>query len=175
MARVNPEKPWLSKLLKELQHLTRKCQVAYKGFWDCLEKILASLQRVNPYSCSNREIGIKISGDGTTVSCSVYLVVIPFVIHNETFASSSNDHYTIVSVNWEESYEYIAECNTDLLTEMESLKSLQVSDYTHNFTYFLGADMKFLAMVLGIEAANSTYSCIWYKCPARYHYNISYW
>ena len=129
---------------------------------------------MNPSSCSNREIGVKISGDGTTVSRSVYLVVIPFVIHNETFASSSNDHYTIVSVNWEESYEYIAECNTDLLTEMESLKSLQVSDYTHNFTYFLGADMKFLAMVLGIEAANSTYSCIWYKCPARYHYNISY-
>lgn len=91
-------------------------------------------------------------GDGTTVSRSVYLVVIPFVIHNETFASSSND--------CKESYEYIAECITDLLTEMESLKeslnSLQVGDYTYNFNYFLGADMKFLMMVLGIEAPNST-------------------
>ena len=77
---------------------------------------------MNPSSCSNREIGVKISGDGTTGS--VYLIVIPFVIHNETFASSSNDHYTIVSVNCKESYEYIAECITDLLTEMESLNSL---------------------------------------------------
>ena len=51
--------------------------------------------------------------------------------------------------------------------------SLQVGDYTYNFTYFLGADMKFLAMALRIEAANSTYSCIWYKCPARDHYNIT--
>lgn len=33
--------------------------------------------------------------------------------------------------------------------------------------------MKFLAMALGIEAANSTYSCIWYKCPARDCYNIT--
>ena len=50
---------------------------------------------------------------------------------------------------------------------MESLNSLQVGDYTYELTYFIGADMKFLAMALGIEAANSTYSCVWCKCPSR--------
>ena len=33
--------------------------------------------------------------------------------------------------------------------------------------------MKFLAMALGIEAANSTYSCVWCKCPARDCHNIT--
>ena len=30
--------------------------------------------------------------------------------------------------------------------------------------YFLGGDLKFLAIVCGIEAANAKYACIWCKC-----------
>lgn len=56
---------------------------------------------------------------------------------------------------------------------MESLNSVQVGDYTYKLTYFLEADMKFLAMALGIEAANSTYSCAWCKCSSGNRHNIT--
>ena len=63
------------------------------------------------------------TGDGTTVSCSVRLVVIAFVIiHDETIANSPNDHYTIALVNCKENYVCIAECITDLVTENGKLK-----------------------------------------------------
>jgi len=32
-------------------------------------------------------------------------------------------------------------------------------------TYFFGADMKYLAICLGLQAANAEYFCIWCKCP----------
>lgn len=38
--------------------------------------------------------------------------------------------------------------------------------------YFFGADMKFLAVCIGIESATSTYSCIWCKCPAEDRYDL---
>ena len=57
----------------------------------------------------------------------------------------------------------------DLVLEMESSSSLQVGNYTYKLTYFIRAGMKFLAMVLSIEAANSTYSCVWFKCSRDRH------
>ena len=75
---------------------------------------------MNPSFCTNREVWVKITGDGTTISRSVHLVVIAFVIiHGETIANSLNDHYTVALVNCKENYDCIAECVTDLVTEME--------------------------------------------------------
>lgn len=63
---------------------------------------------MNPSFCTNREVWVKIAGDGTTVTRSVHLVVIAFVIiHKETIANSPNDHYTIALVNCKENYECI--------------------------------------------------------------------
>lgn len=183
MARVNPEMPRLGKLLKKADTLNRKSTIkpvpgrlqgVQQSIRDCLEKILTSVQKVNQSFCCNREVRVKISGDGTTVSQSVHLIVIAFVIiYDETIANSPNDHYTIALVNCKENYECITECVRDLVLEMESLSSLQVGNYTYKLTYFLGADMKFLAMALGIEAANSTYSCVWCKCPSRDRHDIT--
>ena len=60
-----------------------------------------------------------------------------------------------------------------LLNVSQTLLLKWKGDYTYKLTYFLGADMKFLAMALGIAAANSTYSCIWCKCPSRDRHDIT--
>ena len=183
MARVHPEMPRLNKLLKKADTLNSKSTIkavpgrlqgVQQSIQDCLEKRLARLQRVNPSFCSNREVRVKITGDGTVVSRSVHLVVIALVIvHNETVSNSPNDHSTIALVNCKENYQSITESVTDLVTEMKTLNVLKVGEYTYKLTYFLGADMKFLAMALGIEAANSTYSCVWCKCPSKDRHDIT--
>ena len=43
---------------------------------------------------------------------------------------------------------------------------------THEIKYFLGADWKFLALCVGIEAASAKYSCIWCTCPSDERHNI---
>ena len=39
--------------------------------------------------------------------------------------------------------------------------------------FYLGGDWKFLAMVTGIDAASSTYACIWCKCSADARWDTS--
>ena len=56
---------------------------------------------------------------------------------------------------------------------VESIQSITIDDHEFNIQFFLGVDMKFLAIYLGIQAANAEYSCIWCKCPAGERYNTS--
>ena len=48
---------------------------------------------------------------------------------------------------------------------------LNGTEYT--IEWFLGADLKFLALCTGVGAANSKYACIWCKFPAEDRHNIT--
>ena len=39
--------------------------------------------------------------------------------------------------------------------------------------YFFCADWKFLALCVGIDAANATFACIWCKCPKCDRHDLS--
>ena len=54
------------------------------------------------------------------------------------------------------------------------LESVIIDDNTYSIQYFLGGDMKFLALVCGIDSATCTHSCIWYNCPKEERYNVKY-
>ena len=118
-------------------------------------------------------IKVKLTGDGTSVSRGVHLIVIAFVvILDGVVTNSPSDHYTIALINATENYESLLESVEDVVNEMKSLDSLKVGDYTYPIHFFLGGDMKFLALAIGIEAANSTYSCIWCKCPSTERHDL---
>lgn len=40
------------------------------------------------------------------------------------------------------------------------------------FIFYLGGDMKFLAIVCGLECTTSEHSCIWCKCPKGQRWNM---
>ena len=118
-------------------------------------------------------IKVKLTGDGTSVSRSVYLIVVAFIIIQEDVVTNSpSDHYTIALINSTENYKNLSECFEDIVSEMKNLNILKVDDYTYTIDFFLGADMKFLAMCTGIEAANSTYPCVWCKCPCTDRHDL---
>ena len=43
----------------------------------------------------------------------------------------------------------------------------------HIHTHFLGEEMKYLALVCGIEATIAKFSCIRCKCPAMNHWDMT--
>ena len=47
------------------------------------------------------------------------------------------------------------------------IKSVPIDDVEYEIEWLLTADMKFLAIIAGIEAANVRFSCIWCKCPSE--------
>ena len=59
-----------------------------------------------------------------------------------------------------------------LLKLISDLKNISINGNEYNIK-FLGGDMKFLAIVCGIEAATSKHSCIWCEVPKDERHNMN--
>ena len=75
-------------------------------------------------------------------------------------------NHTIAILKTGESYENLVSGLANIAEEISTLKSIKMHDKEYTLEYFLGGDLKFLALVCGINAANGTYSCVWCKCCA---------
>ena len=131
---------------------------------------------VKKYPCIKEEplIRVKITGDGTKVSRSMHVLVIAFnILDGLENPNSPGGNHVIAMLNSQENYEHLMEAIKDIANEIELTKSITIEGHEFNIQFFLGADMKFLAICLGIEAANATYSCVWCKCPAADRHDTS--
>ena len=60
-----------------------------------------------------------------------------------------------------EDYNALATSLSDIVKEASELQSIEIKGKEHNIEYFLGGDLKFLAIVCGIEAANAIEVCLY--------------
>jgi len=128
-----------------------------------------SLQRI-------KKIQVKITGDGTYVSRSMHILVIAFTIVNvlgEEFPNSPRGNHVLALINTTEDYEHLEDAVSELAAEIQKTNAIKINDTTFEIEYFLSGDWKFLAICLGIKAANACYSCIWCKCPIMDRYDLS--
>ena len=102
---------------------------------------------------------VKLSGDGTKVSRSLHVINFTFTLVDTPAATSVAGNNTIAILKTGESYDNLASGLVDIADEINSLKNIKVCGKEYILEYFLGGDMKFLALVCGINAANGTYSC----------------
>ena len=86
---------------------------------------------------------------------------------------SPKGNHTIAIINGTENYDHLKTSLSDIIKEVEELKSITVNGTTFEVTFFFCSDLKFLAIACGIESATATYSCIWCKCPSSERYNMS--
>lgn len=82
----------------------------------------------------------------------------------KAYSSAGNHSIGIFKVS-ESDYSALYEALQDIIIEANNLKYITINVNKYDIQYFLGGDMKLLALVCGIESATSTYSCIWCKCP----------
>ena len=94
-------------------------------------------------------IRIKLTGDGTQIGRESKVVNIAFTILDEgENAQSVNGNYSVAIVKIEESYEDLANALQDICREAKDLEMLAVDDRVYKIQFFLGGDLKFLAIVL---------------------------
>ena len=119
-------------------------------------------------------IRVKITGDGTQVSHSMHLLVFAFtILYGSDNPNSPGENHIIAMINSQEKYIHLSEAVTDIANDIQLTKLITVDGHEFNIEFFLGADMKFVAIYLGLEAANATYSCIWCKCLAGERHDTS--
>ena len=107
-----------------------------------------------------KELRIKFSADGTNIGKNVFLVNFCFCLINDEKNKSSSGNYTIGMGEIEESYDALVNPLNYIMDQMRDLK-IVFKNKTFNISYFFGADMKFLLLVNGLKAANSSFPCLW--------------
>ena len=132
---------------------------------------------VEKYSADGMEIPdtfrIKLTGDGTQIARGLSVVNVAFTILEEgQIACSSSGNRTVAILKVNEDYDELGAGLEDIIKEAEDLEVLTINERVLKIQFFLGGDMKFLAIVCGLESATSEHSCIWCKCPKGQRWNM---
>ncbi|XP_070549167.1 uncharacterized protein [Ptychodera flava] len=114
---------------------------------------------------SKQPIRVKISGDGAKMSRITNFLIISF-----SFLDSENnvdgEIFPIAIIKASESYEVFRRCLRDLICEINEVienGSILVGGNSVAVYLFLGADYKFILLIMGFAGATSNHSCIWCK------------
>ena len=102
------------------------------------------------------------------------LINFTFTLLNEkAIAMSSKGNHTIAIINSTERFDLLRESLSNLIQEVKTLLSITVNEFTFPIEYYLCGDLKFLAIVCGIESAMATYSCVWCTCASSERHDMS--
>ncbi|CAF1112170.1 unnamed protein product [Brachionus calyciflorus] len=138
-------------------------------FIDCKFRIkcqLESFLKSQDLDTFRGPLRVKISLDGTNVGRNLKLINFTFTILNESDkAKTASGNYTLGIANLNEDYDELKEPMLYLSSEIESLKELTFSYKVFQIEYFFCSDWKTSAVVLGLYAASSSYTCLW--CTAN--------
>jgi len=108
---------------------------------------------------------VKLSGDGTCIGKRLHVTNYSFTVFDEgPIAHSSEGNHALAIVKVPKKYEDLMLALEDICCDVERLNQIKLGTETFNIAYYLGGDLKFLAVILGIDSAVSTYTCPWCKC-----------
>ena len=110
-------------------------------------------------------IRIKLTGDGTRIARSLDVVNIAFTIIDEgRKAQSVLGNYSIAILKVSEKYEELQAGLKDICSEAKDIEVVTIEGQIYRVQFYLGGDLKFLALACGIESANAEHACVWCKC-----------
>ena len=120
-------------------------------------------------------ICIKLTGNGTQIGRGLNIVNFAFTIieEGEVAISVRGNHCIAILKISESDYDQLLCGLREIINETKDLQCISVNDTVFQLKYYLGGDMKFLAMVCGIEGATSDHACIWCKCPKDKRHDMS--
>lgn len=118
---------------------------------------------------------MKVTGDGTWIGKRLHIVTFGFTLLEEgSAAKSSCGNHSVCLLKQSEDYPSLALGLRDIRDEITEISSNGISVLGKKFDvhFYLGGDWKFIAAVCGLDAANSTFSCIWCKCAKNQRHSL---
>ena len=160
-------------------NFTRRCQIIlndeffvkkndYGSYYEPEIKIRYYLKIFkDKMNIKNKTINIRLAGDGTTIGANLYLLNFSFgfldsVTGKNTNPNSASGNFSLGKFFIDsENYENLDKALSELSLSLSNFNSIEIDGETYKIEYFLGGDMKFLLLVLGINGAQSNYPCPW--------------
>ena len=114
---------------------------------------------------STSTIQVELSGDGASMSRSTNFMMMSFsLLQWDEKVMSSKNNRTVAVVNGPEDYHTLKVSLSSLFNEVNELiktGSMLINGERVKLEFFLGGDLKFLLMVMGMNGASSNYACLW--------------
>ena len=76
-------------------------------------------------------------------------------------------------LNTTEDYDTLSESLVEVSNEIKMIDKIEINEIQYDIEWFFTADLKFLALCGGVEAANSKFACVWCKCPSEDRFNVT--
>ena len=155
-------------------------QGAYLSFKDVLTGAVIRLTNHNENLYVRKPIRIKDSGDGTRVSRISNFFVIPFSVVSETIRNSHFEQQQQLKL-WQY-WSVMKTMRTKImhavhyfrkLRTFETKVKISVAGNVLKVELFLGGDMKFLQVIMGLSDSTSTCVCVWCRVHKSERGNIS--
>ena len=183
LSMIHPSLPCWSTINKVAKNINSCCDIyptpgPILGVQQSLKKRLTTRLQIlvnkHPSIKDEAYIRVKLTGDGTRVSRSMHIIVIAFsILNGNENPNSPGGNHVIALLNAEEKYEHLSNALKDIEKEIKFTQTLTIDGHKFPIKYFFSADMKYLAVCLGLQAANADYACIWCKCPKEQRHNTS--
>jgi hypothetical protein len=112
------------------------------------------------------KIKINISGDGSKVSRISNFVVLSLSVITDDLTWSSTDQNVFCIVNCKEDYDHLKLAWKPIVQEINTLyekASIEVEGKHFDLDIWMGGDMKYLQLVLGLRGSLCNYSCPWHR------------
>lgn len=112
-------------------------------------------------------IEVKISGDGARMSRTTNFMMFSFaLLQAKESVMSSKSNRTVAIVNGPEKYDTMKTSLNFFFQEVNELidkQTISIDGKEIKLKFFLGGDMKFLLMIMGLNSATADYACLWCK------------
>lgn len=176
---ILPSQSVLSKQVKELNKTFEVMEIdgKYTGVYQSItERLIAILgdyirQPEKQHLFSKKKVRVKISGDGTKIGKRIHVLNFVFSIVGENSCAGEKGSYLVGIVKVPEKYLPLKEALGKIIQEVNNLDEILLGNESYSVEFYLGGDLKFLNLVLGIDGFGATYSCLWCKCPAKQRYD----
>ncbi|PKY32968.1 hypothetical protein RhiirB3_451535, partial [Rhizophagus irregularis] len=143
-----------------------------------LRYLIPGLLERNVLDITNPTIHLRISGDGRNVGRKVKQVMVTCSILNDLDnIYRPENYYTIILYPGIEKYEILNVVLEPLIMELRKLKEEGFRDNQNRewkVELYFSSDWKFLAICLGLNAANSKYFCPWCEVSKEKQGDFSY-
>ena len=135
----------------------------------CLQREAANIK--------GNTLKVRVSVDGAKVSRKSNFIVMSYATLDGEGSELSAAHNKVVGiVNAPEEFLNLKECFKDLFTEVSDIQesgSVSTSNGNVPTEIFLGGDMKFISMVLGLSAATANHACPWCKVHKNHRHDTT--
>lgn len=115
----------------------------------------------------NDIVNIRLAGDGTNIARNFTILNLTFgfldPINQNNISNPNTASGNFILGNFhikKECYQELKTALAELIEILENLTEITISGKTYKIEFYLSSDMKFLALALGINGANSEHPCI---------------